>query len=558
MWYSRPLFAGLYPKPFRVGEASLGGVASDNKHQNPSIGKNAPLLYISACVSDLRMNLMIDTGATRTFISMKCFKAMKEKRVVNQQRRRVFLADGHTYLVVYGEVDLFIHIGEVNTSIRAFMVERLCAGCILGMDFIRKYHLVIDMMKQVIWIGGRSAPLHSSLDQDRVHYQRDECVINSSRTTQRRIPSVSPSNRSPPSVVAGAVTASHSSVRHSSTPESPTAYQAIDSLIKHVGEETKRVQLRQILTRYARLFDVTKPTIASTLKPHEIKTLDHPPPAQKAYYSTPLKQEAMDKIVGELIEAGLIRPSFSPYAAPALLVAKKDASWRMVVDYKRLNGITIKDNYPLPHMEQTIQMLGRGYRYFSKLDMKSGFWQIPVKEEDKHKTAFVTPNGLYEWNVLAQGLKNSPPSFQRVMSDVLSDCREFALVYIDDIVVFSRTFDEHLDHLNKILSNLFKRNFQLNPLKCDILHEQIDYLSHTVSCSGVKPTDEKIRAIMNLSEPVTLAQENKFVGGLSWYRKFLPNFALIAAPILAVTNLTKNRIERNLSGQILNIKPLYN
>ena len=291
--------------------------------------------------------------------------------------------------------------------------------------------------------------------------------------------------------------------------------------------------------RYARLFDVTKPTIASTLKPHEIKTLDHPPPAQKAYYSTPIKQEAMDKIVGELMETGLIRPSFSPYAAPALLVAKKDALWRMVVDYKKLNGITIKDNYPLPHMEQTIQMLGRGYRYFSKLDMKSGFWQIPIKEEDKHKTAFVTPNGLYEWNVLAQGLKNSPPSFQRVMSDVLSDCREFALVYIDDIVVFSRTFDEHLDHLNKILSNLFKRNFQLNPLKCDILHEQIDYLSHTVSCGDVKPTDEKIRAIMNLSEPVTLAQANKFVGGLSWYRKFLPHFASIAAPILAVTNLTK-------------------
>ena len=107
---------------------------------------------------------MIDTGATRTFILMKCFKAMKEKRVVNQQRRRVFLADGHTYLVVYREFDLFIRIDEVNTSIRAFMVERLCAGCILGMDFIRKYHLVVDMMNQVIWIGGRSVTVHSSLE----------------------------------------------------------------------------------------------------------------------------------------------------------------------------------------------------------------------------------------------------------------------------------------------------------------------------------------------------------------------------------------------------------
>ena len=187
-------------------------------------------------------------------------------------------------------------------------------------------------------------------------------------------------------------------------------------------------------------------------------------------------------------------------------------------------------------------MLARGYRYFSKLDMNSGFWQIPIKEEDKRKTVFVTPNGLYECNVRAQGLKNSPPSFQRVMSDVLSDCREFALVYIDDIVVFSRTFDEHLD--------LFKRNFLLNPLKCDILHEQIDYLSHTVSCSGVKPTDEKIRAIVNLPEPVTSAQANKFVGGLSWYRKFLPQFASTAEPILAVTNMTKQNRKKFMWADI--------
>ena len=159
---------------------------------------------------------------------------------------------------------------------------------------------------------------------------------------QRRIPLVSPSNRSPPFVVAGALTASHSSVQHSTMSESPSAYHAIDSLIKHVTRERERLQLRRTLTRYVRLFDVMKSTIASMLKFHEIKILHYPPPAQKAYYSTPIKQPAMDKIVGELMEAGLIRPSSSPYAAPVLLVAKKDASWRMVVDYKKLNGITIK------------------------------------------------------------------------------------------------------------------------------------------------------------------------------------------------------------------------
>ncbi|CAF4295986.1 unnamed protein product, partial [Rotaria sordida] len=153
-----------------------------------------------------------------------------------------------------------------------------------------------------------------------------------------------------------------------------------------------------------------KLTITTNVKPHAIKTLDHPPPVSKPYYSTPSKQEEMYKIIQELLHFGLIRPSDSPYAAPALLVAKHNGTWRIVVDYKKLNNITIKDNHPLPNMKQATQLLGDGYKFFSKLDMKSGFWQIPIKEQAKFKTAFITPDGLFEWNVLAQSLKNTPLS----------------------------------------------------------------------------------------------------------------------------------------------------
>jgi hypothetical protein len=190
-------------------------------------------------------------------------------------------------------------------------------------------------------------------------------------------------------------------------------------------------------------------------------------------------------------------------------------------------------------MEQTIRRLGDGYKFFSKLDMKSGFWQLPIKEEDKHKTAFITTGGLYEWNVLVQGLKNSPPSFQRVMADILAPCRNFSLVYIDDIIVFSRSFHEHVDHVQQLLSVLSKYNFQLNPPKCKLFHQQIDYLSHIISEEGFQPNHEKIKAIMSMREPSTLVEANKFLGGLSWYRKFIPRFASIAAPIHKVTNLTK-------------------
>ena len=286
-------------------------------------------------------------------------------------------------------------------------------------------------------------------------------------------------------------------------------------------------------------FDTSKPAIAINVKPHEIKTLDYPRPSSKPYHSPPHTEEEMYKIVQELLYHGLVRKSYSPFAAPALLVAKHDGSWRMIVDYKKLNNMTIKDNHPLPNMEQTIQRLGGGYKFFSKLDMKSGFWQIPIKEEDKHKTAFTTADGLYEWNVLAQDLKNSPPSFQRVMADILSSSRQFSLVYIDDIVIFSRSFKEHLNHLQRLLCILSKYNFQLNPPKCKLFHQKIDYLSHIISEAGFQPNNERIQSIMNLREPSTLIEANKFLGDLSWYRKFIPRFASISAPIHKVTNLTK-------------------
>ncbi|CAF3514989.1 unnamed protein product [Rotaria socialis] len=153
----------------------------------------------------------------------------------------------------------------------------------------------------------------------------------------------------------------------------------ICNLIQPVTNSEQKDKIKRALDKHVKLFDTTKPTIVINVKPHAIKTLDHSPPSSKPYYSTPTKQDAMYMITQELLQFELIRPSYSPYAAPALLVAKHDVSWRMVVDNKKLNNITIKDNHPLPNMEQTIQTLGGGYQFFSKFDMKSGFWQIPIR-----------------------------------------------------------------------------------------------------------------------------------------------------------------------------------
>ncbi|CAF4268197.1 unnamed protein product, partial [Rotaria magnacalcarata] len=213
------------------------------------------------------------------------------------------------------------------------------------------------------------------------------------------------------------------------------------------------------------IFDTTKYNIARTPIPHVINTIPHSPPASRPY-PQPDKEDAMYKLVQEFLEAGLITESNSPYAAPAILLKKKDNSFRFVVDYKRLNAITIKDSSPLPNMEDTVQKLGKGFSYFSKLDLKS-------------------------------------------------------------------------DHLRRVFLALQTKNLVLNPSKCQIAAQKIDYLGHTISKDCIKPMKDKIVAILRINEPRTLGQANRFVGALGWYRKFLPNFATIAAPIHAVTNLTK-------------------
>ena len=320
----------------------------------------------------------------------------------------------------------------------------------------------------------------------------------------------------------------------------PTVHAHIEALVKSVENPQHQSNLRSLLSRFYDTFDSTKHNIANTRIHHVINTVPHSPPACKPY-PQPDKEEPMYKLMQEFLQAGLICKSHSPYAAPAILVKKKDNTFRFVVDYKKLNLITIKDSSPLPNMEDTIRKLGQGYTYFSKLDLKSGFYQIPINDIDKEKTAFVTPFGLFQFNVLPMGLRNSPPTFQKVMNDTLVSCREFALVYLDDIIIFSKSFDQHLHHLERVLFALQAKKLILNPPKCVIGVTEIDYLGHNISKTRITPMKDKIEAILQIPEPKSLAQANKFIGGLSWYRKFFPNFATTAAPIHAVTNLTKDQ-----------------
>jgi hypothetical protein len=252
---------------------------------------------------------------------------------------------------------------------------------------------------------------------------------------------------------------------------------------------------------------------------------------------SPIELKELKKQLKELLDKGLIRPGTSPYGSPVLFVKKKDGSLRLCIDYRALNKVTIKNKYPLPRVDDLLDQL-RGAKYFSKLDLRNGYWQVRIKESDIKKTAFRTRYGHFEFLVLPFGLSNAPTTFMRLMNDVLFPYLDkFVIVYLDDILIFSRTREEHLQHLRLVLEKLRQHQLYVKSSKCEFMKTKIDFLGHLVSSEGILPQEEKTRAISSWPTPKNLQDIRTFLGLDNYYHKFVPRFAHIAAPL---TNLMRN------------------
>ena len=188
-----------------------------------------------------------------------------------------------------------------------------------------------------------------------------------------------------------------------------------------------------------------------------------------------------------MLEQGVVKPSRSPWSSPIVTVKKKDGSWRFCVDYRKLNSVTHQGAYPLPRIDATLDSLA-GATYFTTLDLASGYWQVEVEEQDKEKTAFSTPKGHFEFNVMPFGLTNAPATFQRLMECVLAGLtQEQCLIYLDDIVVFSKSFEEHIERLTNVFQALRQAGLTLKLSKCYFAQKEVKYLGHIVSAAGVRP-----------------------------------------------------------------------
>ena len=257
-------------------------------------------------------------------------------------------------------------------------------------------------------------------------------------------------------------------------------------------------------------------------------------PNRPAYRSNPEETKELQKQVGELMEKGYVRDSLSPCAVPVILVPKKDVTWRMCVDCRAINNITVKYRHPIPRLDDMFDEL-HGSCIFSKIDLKSGYHQIRMKEGDEWKTAFKTKYGLYEWLVMPFGLTNAPSTFMRLMNHVLrAFIGKFVVVYFDDILIYSKNLDDHLIHLKFVLDVLRKERLFANLKKCTFCTDKLVFLGFVVSARGIQVDEEKVRAIQDWPSPTSVSKVRSFHGLASFYRRFVKDFSSIAAPITEV------------------------
>jgi len=266
-------------------------------------------------------------------------------------------------------------------------------------------------------------------------------------------------------------------------------------------------------------------------------------PNRAAYHTNPEKTKEIQQQVEELMIKRYVEESLSPYEVPILLVPKKDDSWRMCVDCRAINNITIRYRHPIPRLDDMFYEFS-GAIIFTKIDLRSGYYQIRMREGDEWKTAFKTKFGLYEWLLMPFGLTNAPSNFMRLMNHVLrSFIGKFVVVYFDNILIYSKSLDEHVEHIQSVLAVLREQKLYANLDKCTFCTDKIVFLGFVVSGQGVEVDEDKIKTVHEWVPPQNVSQVRSFLGLAGFYRRFVKDFSTIATPINELTKKVDQECE---------------
>lgn len=290
--------------------------------------------------------------------------------------------------------------------------------------------------------------------------------------------------------------------------------------------------LREIVLQHQDVFsELPGRTTAAT---HDITTEPGVTVRVRPYRIPEARWVAIQEEVDKMLKLGVIEESTSHWSSPIVLVTKPDGSYRFCNDFRQLNAISKFDAYPMPRADELIERLGPA-RFITTLDLTKGYWQVPLTRAAREKTAFATPNGLYQYTVLPFGVHGAPATFQRMMDRVLRPHHAYAAAYLDDIVVHSRTWEEHRAHLRAVLGALRMAGLTANPRKCHLGMEEVSYLGYRVGRGNVWPQEPKLDAIKEWPRPTTKKQVKQFLGLVGYYQRFIPQYSTLASPLHDLT-----------------------
>lgn len=437
--------------------------------------------YVTLKIFDRNLACLLDTGANRSVIGRFGLKFLKLFSLQLLPSDIVLsTADGSEQSVA-GSVLLPISVGGVVKLLDILVVPSLQHDVLLGMDFVKEFELSVDFK-------------NNSYDLP--------------------IPTVCSSccRKETPNVIQD---------RADLSPEQQTLLLSVVDRFQTVSWQDGQ--------RLGR----------TSLIEHDIDTGDAKPVKQRQYPLSPYMMEHLLKELDHMLALKVVRPSTSPWSSPVLLVKKSNGERRFCFDGRKLNSLTKPDAYPLPLVNHILSMLA-GAKFLTSIDLKSAFWQIPLSSASREKTAFAVPGrGLYEFEVMPFGLRNAPQTQQRLMDRVLGpDLEPFVFVYLDDIIIATPTFEKHIEVLREVLSRFQQANLTVNLSKCNFCRSSLKFLGFVVDKLGLRTDPDKVAAMLNYSRPRTTTEVKRFIGLCSWYRRFIPHFSSLTAPI---TGLIKNR-----------------
>ena len=551
--------------------------------------------HVHGTIEGVPVDLLVDTGAAVTVMNSTVWDEVSRKQPTKtlQATQRGLIGVQGKPLDVRGVAELTIQLCAEEFPTQVMVVDSLSSGAILGRDFLRVNNCLIDMEDNVLQFKRRGFALsltsgeRNQIARIAVTLKQPLHVPGSSEIdTMGVVPVIAeshtwilerPAERSAGMVARAVVTPQNRNVpvricnprEEKITIPKGTTIAILEPIeeepqcIAEVQEkdknctETKQRMLWEIATgtnaeltdgerdsfyglllEYADIFAGNQSDYGRTdIVQHRIFTGDHPPIRQQVRRLPPSRRNEVKQLLQEMQENNVIQPSNSPWASPIVLVRKKDGSTRFCVDFRKVNATTRKDAYPLPRVEDTLDAL-TGSKWFTTLDLISGYWQVEVDPKDREKTAFCTTEGLFEFRVMPFGLCNAPATFQRLMDTALAGEWQRSIVYIDDIIIPGRTFREHLNNLAIVFQRLREAGLKLKPIKCAFCKPKVTFLGHVLSGEGVATDPAKTEKVATWPVPTSHREVQQFLGLANYYRRFVRDYAKVAKPLHRLTEKT--------------------